>query len=383
MRADAGARAENGLDSLLHGVYGVVGSTDEGRWREMLASVTQFVRSKTAVLEFVGRDAGGPRYIAAGARSDRQAITEWESRAPEDAIPLPDAPGRMMVCNDYSGMSVPARFAALLDRYGVSRSASCALGVAGGGRMLLHAARSSEQPPFDADAQARMGSVGAHLQRAMAMHFERMEAVSAGFADAADAVDTGVICIDRDATILSMNACARRLCGEGLLRRVGERLTAGDPGDAARLGRMIARLSESAAGSTEAMRLTGNDARSATLLASVATVEIAPFRNFRRHIRIWVQAWPTGGGDLAPALASLFGLTRAEARIAQLVAEGVEMADIPQRLGIRPSTLRYHRESIYAKLAVPSKSAMVALLASTVPLLHRVRDTIHSPPGRG
>lgn len=74
--------------------------------------------------------------------------------------------------------------------------------------------------------------------------------------------------------------------------------------------------------------------------------------------------------DLAPKpgpdpniLAHAFGLTRAEARLASLVATGMSPDATAKRLGITPGTARSQLKAVFAKTETHRQSELTALLA--------------------
>jgi DNA-binding CsgD family transcriptional regulator len=67
------------------------------------------------------------------------------------------------------------------------------------------------------------------------------------------------------------------------------------------------------------------------------------------------------GGPVLPGAASVrarFGLTKREAEVALLAAEGLSNDAIAERLYVSPHTVRHHVESVLAKMAIPSRSAL-------------------------
>jgi DNA-binding CsgD family transcriptional regulator len=54
-----------------------------------------------------------------------------------------------------------------------------------------------------------------------------------------------------------------------------------------------------------------------------------------------------------------FGLTRREAQIARLLARRATNREIAEQLDLSPHTVRHHVESIFAKLGVHSRRAVV------------------------
>jgi DNA-binding CsgD family transcriptional regulator len=70
--------------------------------------------------------------------------------------------------------------------------------------------------------------------------------------------------------------------------------------------------------------------------------------------------------DDEAALGERFGLSRAEAKVARLLAEGCTNAEISKRLFISPHTARHHTEKILRKMGVASRTAATARLFSGV-----------------
>jgi DNA-binding NarL/FixJ family response regulator len=66
-------------------------------------------------------------------------------------------------------------------------------------------------------------------------------------------------------------------------------------------------------------------------------------------------------GEQAPELADSGDLTRREQQVLRLLGEGLEPADIAERLVISPKTVAGHIEQILKKLDVHSRAAAVAL----------------------
>lgn len=72
-------------------------------------------------------------------------------------------------------------------------------------------------------------------------------------------------------------------------------------------------------------------------------------------------------------LRQLYGLTSAEARLSNLLMEGVALDDCCTQLGIRRTTARMHLRNIFAKTGVRRQGELVALLLKSIGLGPRVR----------
>jgi DNA-binding CsgD family transcriptional regulator len=75
------------------------------------------------------------------------------------------------------------------------------------------------------------------------------------------------------------------------------------------------------------------------------------------------------------ALRTTHGLTRREAEIALLLAEGLTNSAIAERLFVSPHTARHHVENVMAKLEVQSRAAVATRLLSTQPIAGRPATT--------
>jgi DNA-binding CsgD family transcriptional regulator len=62
-------------------------------------------------------------------------------------------------------------------------------------------------------------------------------------------------------------------------------------------------------------------------------------------------------------LVKLFGLTSAEAKLASIIAEGVNPEQAAEELGISRETARNQLKAVFAKTATHRQSELVALLA--------------------
>ena len=74
----------------------------------------------------------------------------------------------------------------------------------------------------------------------------------------------------------------------------------------------------------------------------------------------------TDGRDRMPVLRQLFGLTRSEAVVAMLIADGAEIEAIAALQGVAVSTVRTHLKSVFTKLGV-SRQLSVAQLVRGLP----------------
>lgn len=66
------------------------------------------------------------------------------------------------------------------------------------------------------------------------------------------------------------------------------------------------------------------------------------------------------------AASLIYGLSPAQRKVAALVADGLTLAEIAERLGVTPNTARTHLQRIFEKTGVRNQSALVRVLLSAI-----------------
>ena len=84
---------------------------------------------------------------------------------------------------------------------------------------------------------------------------------------------------------------------------------------------------------------------------------------------IWDPELPVH--DTEVSLRELFRFTSCEARVANLLMEGMTVDDCCSRLDIRPSTVRMHLANLFAKTGVQRQGQLVSLLWKSVGMVRR------------
>lgn len=81
---------------------------------------------------------------------------------------------------------------------------------------------------------------------------------------------------------------------------------------------------------------------------------------------IYIQAPRATTGASPTILAEFTGLSLAEARFVQKLASGHTIAQAGDALGLTPETARYYSKQAYAKLALPSQTAVVQMITASL-----------------
>jgi DNA-binding CsgD family transcriptional regulator/PAS domain-containing protein len=187
-----------------------------------------------------------------------------------------------------------------------------------------------------------------------------------------DHLSTGVIVLDAKGRVLRTNRAADRILanGDGLSLCRNELATA-RPADACTLRKLIGGAAQTgngngldAGGSLALERPSGR--RSLTLLVS-------PVRSIGADTIDGCAAALVFVGDpeqrVEPpieALRRLWGLTRAEARVASLLMAGERLEDIAEQLRVQTNTARAHLKQVFAKTETHRQAELVVVLLRTL-----------------
>jgi DNA-binding CsgD family transcriptional regulator len=231
--------------------------------------------------------------------------------------------------------------------------------VAGGLRLELAGAR------LDGESRKLLDALALQLGRTWRRAGEEERAVlaPAALAAALDRLAFGVLLAAPGGAVLFANAAARELLGEqrGLALR-GGRLQAVDHHLQERLDGVLTGASTRPAEPERglALRVPGPDGKA----LEVTVVPTATPWASRHEGGALVLLSHAASGHPAPAevLRDLYGLTPAEARVAQALLAGQGVPEAAAALGCRPSTVRAHLKNLYTKLGTTRRADLVRLL---------------------
>lgn len=221
-----------------------------------------------------------------------------------------------------------------------------------------------EYPPSDEFGHVGPGTV--HEARVFERHGGQWKIAFLGFLDASAGVPTAVtIGLDADARVLWKSPAAAALLAESddLVVRNG-RLRFRD----ARTDRKLEETVRWAA------------AQDGGYMSSHAARPIAVDRGDGLPMRIYWVTMDAGrivfsladddvGEQRLDMAAEIYGLSPVQRQVAALVAEGLALPQIGERLGISTNTARTHLQRIYDKTGVHTQAALVRVLLSAVPPL--------------
>ena len=363
---------EGKLADLLGLLY--EGTTDDNAWNPFLREVAIAVGGESAafmlgkpdldlhlVSHHWGQDPEGVRLYTEhygkvdvwAARALQIPTTEW--LGPSEALCPFDELARTEFFNDFL-----LRFEAVHGLFGAVQDL-------GGVFSNLSIFRSRKRGPFEQRAVNLLRFLSPHIARAYRIHFQLadLKAYSLSLQTALDSSPTGILLLDRNCRVVTMNLAARATIdrNDGLLVRHGRLQT-----DGAKEFAILENLLSNA----------GPKCGKRLGLAGSMVV------HRKNHTALHVRVTPAGKLPLAqenpvtaivfvndPAqrtrpsrevLNSLFGLTPAESRVALLLTDGHSTREIAEMIGIKSSTLKSQLSSIYRKTSTSRQSELMRLM---------------------
>jgi DNA-binding CsgD family transcriptional regulator len=217
------------------------------------------------------------------------------------------------------------------------------------------------------------------LIRALVPHLQRLNRMGSQIGaaqvgtQALNHFHTGVVIVSASGKVLLMNTIAERIVGRSDgLSWCGGMLRATQPREDAKLKLAIRAVCAMEKPSTD------NSCKVATSFALSRRSGSQPYqitieRFLNKPAGIFTRAAILFVSDLEDALqipektlAQFYGLTAAEARLANLLLKGNDLTEACAVLHVRRNTGRAHLRSIFDKLGVRSQSQLVALLARSL-----------------
>lgn len=228
------------------------------------------------------------------------------------------------------------------------------------GQLSIHRPRSAQ--PFNADDRRRLDALLPFFRRALQLRHQLRQANQAGQCGVAllDCLDTAVFLVDEELRLLHANAAAGALLVRGsALRLLNGRLMQQDSGSAPSLGRMV-RAALAATPGPQSLCL---ERRGHPPLLLTAAPFPAPDAPPGQRPRAVVMARDPEAHQLScDALRQLFGLTPAEAGVAQALAHGDALDEIAVDLTISLHTVKTHLQKLFRKTGTRRQGELVALL---------------------
>jgi DNA-binding CsgD family transcriptional regulator len=235
--------------------------------------------------------------------------------------------------------------------------------------------RAKRHGPLERGAVGALQGLLPHIRRSLGIQqrMARLEGDARLAADALSSLALGVVIVASDMRVLFANSEGERILalGDGLTRRAGRLVVADARAQTALRDEVARRVAGAADGEAVAFpvpRPSGAPALSA-FVAPRGTRAVADGHLPVDGVATIFLTDPVGPGGIPPAeaLRRQFGLTRAEADVARLVALGRGLPSTARELGVSINTARTHLRVVFEKLGVNQQAALARMIARSFP----------------
>ncbi|HUE89654.1 MAG TPA: helix-turn-helix transcriptional regulator [Vicinamibacterales bacterium] len=261
-------------------------------------------------------------------------------------------------------------------RYDVVRALIGVLEMSPTALSVISVSGSERRGPFCERDVALLGPLVPHVRRALQLH-RRLVAASRAADDLSSAIDQlsrAVLLIDAEGRVTFMNRAASRLIAmrDGLTVEQGA-LRAASASDTMRLRSTVAEAVRTSSGfgfGAGGMLAIGRPSgrRALSLLVCPVSQRRTLFPGVETAAAMVFVADPE---QIAvpdeDTLRTLFGLTRAEAKLTRLLAQGESLMEAGERLGLRRETVRSRLKAIFEKTNTHSQGELVRLVLNGTP----------------
>jgi DNA-binding CsgD family transcriptional regulator len=236
--------------------------------------------------------------------------------------------------------------------------------LAGSSSWVLSIQRTAEEGPFEEAEKRLLAPLSQRLTEVASLSTAVGRIALTSAMNALNAVCQPAIAIDRLGHVLDTNVAAEVLFDEHICIR-NRRLVVADARARSCLEKLIDQIrvtSDLAALPCESVTIPRQ--QKGPVIARCLPIHGAAQTPFlgARALLILTTVEPKGGPKEA-LLANTFGLTPAEARVASMIAEGLNPERAARQLGISKATARNQLRAVFAKTATHRQGELVALLS--------------------
>ncbi|MGJ8669210.1 MAG: helix-turn-helix transcriptional regulator [Oceanococcus sp.] len=215
-----------------------------------------------------------------------------------------------------------------------------------------------------------------HLERAIRIHarMDTLECERQLYSGAVNRLLLGMVHFSHEGTIIHLNDEAQRILAErDGVSRSGKGIAASSRSENSELQNLITdaisnSTAEAGPGLAEAMSVTRPSGRAQIGIV----IRAIPYAQYSESKQRPAAAVYLRDPDSSPAQPSqevvrrVFGLTRMEANLAILLAEGNTLDEAAEKLNVRRNTARTHLRSIFGKTGVTRQTMLVRMLLNSV-----------------
>ena len=354
------------LSDLIGRIYDA--GTDPDAWRPVLVDICRWAGGEMAQILVLESSAAAPAFNAAvgyDAAAHARYLRDYALQDPR----LPAwrrRPSSVQLCHQVVDPAWLDRqdFGAFLDENGC-RWTMAAIDPDFDGIAGMSVRRPRRAGPFTPAEAQRFDLLVPHIRRSLALA-QRLDGL-AGRARLAehvlDRLDRAMVLLTANGRVVHVNAMADRLFESGRLQLRGNRLESDDPAEAAALRGLIAAVLDPASGAGP-VRLLSGTAGPPLIASGCRLPERRPAGVAAPQAVAALFLSPIGASpdDLGQVLPGLFGLSRAEARLAVALHDGFSLSEIAGQLQLSRETLRSQLRSVFDKTGTRRQGTLIRLL---------------------
>lgn len=365
------------LDGLLSAIYD--GITEAPPWHDALELLREMTDGEHVTLMLRPPSTESAGVMINTGIVDEQASESYASHffAVDPFVNLPE--GVVTTAAELIGekqWQESAMYRDYLEPLGVQHLLGADINTAEGIEARLRITRGQESKDFSEEDRNLIRVVLPHLQRAIRLHakLDYLECERELFSGAVNRLLLGMIRYDQEGAILEMNSEAERILAEkDGLKLSGGQLVAESRDESREMQRLIDEAvaggkSDNEPGIIEAMSITREFGRS-QLGIVVRTIPMGEYSEAKQRPAAAVFLRDPDHNSAQPSqdvVRRVFGLTRMEAALAILLAEGNTLDEAAAKLNVRRNTARTHLRSIFGKTGVTRQTMLVRLLLNSV-----------------
>jgi DNA-binding CsgD family transcriptional regulator len=375
----ADSRVDGSFDDLVGEIYGI--GTDSGRWVPLLARLRQETKADLVFVAAYSLATGRGRLLhsanvsAAQARSFTDLYVlpaQWVRSSHADPLVIEDIAARAAAADGefYARWLDPSRSVAFLQALVTHEPVRS---PAGPEVTFIAIARSGAAGEFSRAEIARVSTLVSHIRRALEIQ-ATVTALKAQWQAAMDSFDklgVGVVILDGDQRPLGMNQYARELVaqrGSKPLEALTPIMFNGEQGATAMRACGLLGAADELLDGNGFDRGAVVEAREASnarpIIATARRLDNAPHDGSRSAPAsvIFLSDPERKATFDAETMRRLYGLTRAEANIAVMLAEGRHLDQAADLLDISINTARTHLKRVLEKTNTTRQADLVRLL---------------------
>ena len=365
------------LDRLLGAIYD--GVNESPPWRSVLEMLRETLNAAHVTLMLRPPSQESTGVMINTGEVDDSATESYEQRffAVDPFVGLP--PGEVVSAEELMGKDQwhkSSMYQDYLKPLDIGHLLGADITTKDGIECRLRVTRAQDQTGFSDNDKMICRVLLPHMERAIRLHarLDTLECERQLYSGAVNRLLLGMVYFNHEGSIVHLNDEAQRILGErDGVTRSGKGLAASSRSENQEMQRLISEaisgsVAEAGPGLAEAMSVTRPSGRSQIGIV----VRSIPFGEFSESKQRPAAVVYLRDPDTSPAQPSqevvrrVFGLTRMEANLAILLAEGNTLDEAAEKLNVRRNTARTHLRSIFGKTGVTRQTMLVRMLLNSV-----------------